>query len=260
MLNWLKDLFAKEAEKIEFVESDLSLQQMIEMIEIPEKNYSIGKYPVTQSLWESIFETNPSNFRGNSRPVEFVNWFDCIVFCNKLSEQHELEPVYVLPDGLEQALQQQVAEKDPAVDGSVDEIVQNLDANGYRLPTDWEWYFAAKANQQVQFAGSDNAQEVAWTHENSKQQTQGVGQLAANAFGIHDMSGNVWEWCWNRWEGGWQDIPTEGAVGPSTGSDQVIRGGSWLDDDRIARVAARGRTSPSSRTSYQGFRLCRSSQ
>ena len=257
MFEWLKDLFVKEAEKNDFIESDLSVEQMKEMVAIPDKNYAIGKYLVTQALWQSVTGKNPSNFTGESRPVESVNWFDCVLFCNKLSKQEGLDPVYTIPDGLEQALQGQVGAQDSSVDEWVKEVVQNVDANGYRLPTDWEWYFAAKANLELQFSGSDNSEEVAWTHENSKNQTQGVGQKKGNGFGLFDMSGNVWEWCWDRWGGGWQDTPTEGSTGPSDGSDQVIRGGSWLDDERISRIAARGQTSPSGRSSYQGVRLCR---
>ena len=257
MLNWLKDLFSKEAEKIDFVESELTLAQMKELVDVPQKGYAIAKYPVTQALWESVMGANPSNFQGSTRPVEMVNWFDSLVFCNALSEAEGLRKVYALPSGLKEALAVQTTDQDASMVEWLRDITQDREANGYRLPTDWEWYFAAKANQDFAFVGSDNIDDVGWTHEASKSQTQGVGQKQANDFGLYDMSGNVWEWCWDRWGGGWQDIPTEGSVGPSTGSDHVIRGGSWLDDARIARLSGRGRICPSSRNSYQGLRLCR---
>ena len=115
---------------------------------------------------------NPSKFKGSARPVEKVNWFDCIELCNKLSEKDGLEKAYT-------------------INGR--NVECNFDSNGYRLPTEWEWWFAAKANQDFEYAGSDNIDEVASTSENSNDETHGVGQKKANGFGLFDMSGNVFE-------------------------------------------------------------------
>ena len=117
-----------------------SLEEMKEMVEIPGKNYEIGKYQVTQAVWESVMGNNPSEFKGRSRPVDSVNWLDCVLFCNKLSEKEGLEKVYTLPDGLEEALKYQAnIWFDDKVDELSKEVSQNLESNGYRLPGEWEW-------------------------------------------------------------------------------------------------------------------------
>jgi formylglycine-generating enzyme required for sulfatase activity len=105
-----------------------------------------------------------------------------------------------------------------------EEVECNFDSNGYRLPTEWEWEFAAKANQDFKYSGSDNVDEVAWTRENSNKQTHPVGQKKPNGFGLYDMSGNVFEWCW--------DCYTEG-------SSRVYRGGSWERGAWYACVSCR---------------------
>ena len=203
------------------------------MVEIPEKNYAVGKYQVTQALWESVMGNNPSRFKGSSRPVESVSWFDCVLFCNKLSEKEGLEKAYTI---------------------NGEEVECNFDSEGYRLPTEWEWWFAAKANQDFEYSGSDNFDEVAWTDENSNEETHGVGQKKPNGFGLYDMSGNVWEWCWD-WYG--DDDSTEDSTGPSRGSSRVYRGGCWGFDGGDARGSNRNRSSPSGRDYDLGFRFTR---
>ena len=217
-----------------------TLEEMRAMVEIPEKNYSIGKYQVTQALWESVLGNNPSHFKGSSRPVEKVSWFDCVAFCNKLSEIEGLDEVYLI---------------------NGEEVACNLEADGYRLPTEWEWYFAATANQTCMYAGSDHFEEVAWTRENSDGETHPVGQKQCNGFGLFDMSGNVNEWCWD-WHG--DETPTEDNTGPSSGLFRVLRGSSFDGVAMYSGVALtatgfsyrfRGRPSGSGRN--QGFRLAR---
>lgn len=214
-----------------------TLEEMKELVEVPGKKYSIGKYQVTQALWESVMGSNPSYFKGSSRPVEMVNWMDCVTFCNKLSEKEGLEKAYT-------------------INGK--EVECNFESNGYRLATEWEWYFAAKANQDFEYAGSDNIDEVAWYDENSNRKTHGVGQKKANGFGLYDMSGNVSEWCWDWYEGGSEDIPTEDSTGPSTGWSRVYCGRSWCDDGSYARVSRRGGDYRLSFRNYDlGFRFTR---
>jgi len=192
------------------------------MVEMPGKNYSIGKYPVTQDLWERVMGDNPSHFKGSSRPVEQVSWFDCVDFCNKLSEKEGLEKAYT-------------------INGK--EVECTFSSEGYRLPTEEEWVFAAKANQDFEYSGSDNIDEVAWYGEDRETgSTHGVGQKKANGFGLYDMSGNVWEWCWAWFE---------------KGRDRGGRGGSWSGDARVARLSGRYWFFPSLRRNYRGFRLSR---
>ena len=214
-----------------------SLEEMKEMVEIPGKNYEIGKYQVTQAVWESVMGNNPSVFKGRSRPVENVSWFDCFEFCNKLSDKEGLEKAYTI---------------------NGEEVECDFKASGYRLPTEWEWWFAAKANDDFEYSGSDNPDEVAWTDENSNGESHGVGQKKANGFGLYDMAGNVWEWCWDWYTYiDWKDIPTEDSTGPSTGSLRVRRGGSWGFGESYARLSYRFKSNPSSRENRRGFRFTR---
>ena len=239
----------------QFVESDLSLEEMKEMVEIEPctfqigaldddedadddekprhevkltRSFSVGKYQVTQALWESVMGNNPSDFKGSSRPVDSVNWLDCVLFCNKLSEKEGLDKVYTLPDEVEQALKNQSSYKDDKVDKLSKEVSQNLDAKGYRLPTEAEWECAARGGEYHLYAGSNDLDEVAWTDE----KPHGVGQKKPNGFGLYDMSGNVDEWCWDWWDDDTEDYSnasSEDPTGASEGSDRVSRGGSWFN-------------------------------
>ena len=197
------------------------------------KEFYVGKYPVTQALWESVMDSNPSYFRGTNRPVESVSWFECVKFCNKLSELEGKETVYI-------------------IDG--ENVNCDWKANGYRLLTEAEWEYCARANQETLYSGSNNPNEVAWYSKNSGKETHPVGKKKPNGFGLYDMSGNVWEWCWD-W---WGDYSTENQsdpTGKSTGSYRVGRGGGWGVDPRDLRVSSRSRFGPAFRSYGLGFRL-----
>ena len=218
------------------------LLQLSKMVEVPEQQYSIAKYPVTQDLWAFVMGNNPSCFQGSRRPVEMVTWFDCIEFCNKLSDLERLQKAYIITGT---------------------DIECDFERTGYRLPTDWEWYFAAKANQEFRYSGSDNPDDVAWYYRwaNNIHHTHPVGQKKANAFGLYDMSGNVSEWCWDWYEEGdigRVGIPSKQSKGPATGTDRVLRGGSWKVPVGYARISHRGQSDPrASGDQSHGFRLCR---
>lgn len=156
------------------------------------RSFYMGQYPVTQALWESLMGYNPSFFPGPNRPVEQVSWYDAAAFCNRLSQQLGLTVFYYSDEQLTRgyALKAPLSNDGP--------IYFNPSVNGFRLPTEAEWEYAArggKYSEAYQYAGSDRLKQVGWFSGNSGGETHEVGLLPPNEAGLNDMSGNVWEWC-----------------------------------------------------------------
>ncbi len=201
-------------------------------------SFLIGRTEVTQALWESVMGKNPSNFKGSDRPVEQVSWYDVVEFCNKLSENEGLQKAY---------------------SGSGEKISCNFNSNGYRLPTEAEWEYAARGGNKskgYKYSGSNDIAEVGWYAGNSGNQTKDVSGKRPNELGMYDMSGNVWEWCWD-WYGNYSSGSQTDPRGPNSGSYRVLRGGSWAFDAVYCRVAFRDSNTPDDRYSVLGFRIVR---
>ena len=195
------------------------------------RSFKLDKYPVTQDLYEQVMHSNPSHFKGEDRPVEVVSWFNAVRFCNTLSIQLGLEEVYEIEGEL---------------------VKVNLESNGYRLPTEAEWEYACRAGTTGDRHGE--LDDIAWYRENSEDTTQGVGQKQQNDFGLYDMLGNVWEWCYD-WHGDYPIGPLTDPQGADAGSSRVMRGGSWGSLGRFVRSAYRALNSPAGGYHVIGFRL-----
>ncbi len=202
-------------------------------------SFLIGKYEVTQELWESVMGTNPSTIKNGSNPVEQVSWYDVIKFCNKLSEKEGLKKAY---------------------SGDGDNITCDFRSNGYRLPTEAEWEYAAKGGNKskgYKYSGSNNIDLVAWYEDNSKAISHPAGKMQPNELGLYDMTGNVWEWCWDLY-GDYTANNQKNPKGPIKGGTRVTRGGSYLDLETVD-VTLRGSHDPYALgNGLLGFRLARS--
>jgi len=197
-------------------------------------SFYMGKYEVTQKEYQEVMGTNPSQFKGDNLPVENVSWFDAVEYCNKRSQQEGLTPAYT-------------------INGT--NVTWNRNANGYRLPTEAEWEYTCRAGTTTAYnTGASITDNTGWYSANSGDTTHPVGQKPANAWGLYDMHGNVWKWCWD-WFGNYASGAQTDPVGASSGSDRVRRGGSWGNTAQYARSAYRNYNSPAFWSGYLGFRV-----
>ena len=220
-------------------------------------NFYIGRYEVTQKQYEKVMGENPSNFKGDNLPVENVSWYDAIEFCNKLSQNEGLTPVYT-------------------IDGDNDGWDRS--ANGYRLPTEAEWEYAARAGTTTPFNTEDSIsdeeanyyghypygiEENYFSQENLetepgeyRQTTVEVDSFSPNKWGLYNTHGNVAEWCFDYY-GAYDLENTTNPSGPTTGTLRINRGGGWNDYAKHLRCAYRASTTPDQKMNNIGFRLAR---
>jgi len=187
------------------------------------KPFYLGKYEVTQEQWQAVMGNNPSRFRGAKNPVEMVSWNDCQAFIAKLNQKYA---------------------------GT---------GRRFSLPSEAQWEYACRAGSTTRYGFGDDEtalDEYGWFRNNSGGTTHPVGQKKPNGWRLHDMHGNVWEWCEDRYDSGYyKNSPTADPTGPASGSYRVIRGGYWYADARYCGSALRGRSTPACRYNDFGFRL-----
>ncbi|MCB5229479.1 MAG: chitobiase/beta-hexosaminidase C-terminal domain-containing protein [Candidatus Cloacimonetes bacterium] len=224
-------------------------------------SFYISKYPVTQGDYKEIMGSIYSSEGygvGDNYPAYYVCWYDAIKYCNLLSMADMLSPVYSISGSTNPADWGNV----PVYDNSTwNAVICNWNANGYRLPTEAEWEYAARSasnSPDLIYSGSNDINVVAWyTGNNIPNGTKPVGTKVANFLGACDMSGNVYEWCWD-WYGNYSSGSSTNPTGPSSGANRVSRGGSWTSDANVCRVSSRALNYPSLRKHTIGFRVCRS--
>jgi uncharacterized repeat protein (TIGR02543 family) len=220
--------------------------------------FYMGKYEVTQSQYQSVMGSNPSSSYGvgNNYPVYYVSWYDAIVFCNKLSMAEGLTPAYSISGSTNPSNWGSVPTSSNSTWNSA-AIVSG--STGYRLPTEAQWEYAAKGGASpgaYTYSGSNTVGNVAWYSSNSSSRTHEVGTKEANGLGLYDMSGNVWEWCWD-WYGSYSSSAQTDPVGASSGSDRVVRGGFWYNDASYVRSVSRSNGILNNRVEGIGIRLVR---
>ncbi len=237
--------------------------------------FRMSRYEITRAQFAAIMGADPSDVQhssGMNDPVQQANWYHAIAFCNKLSIREGLTPAYAVTGVDFPTLTFAAIPTGP--DSNWNAATCNWSANGYRLPTEMEWMWAAMganiANPWAsnttgytkQFAGSNGSNAVgdyAWYSGNSSKGSKQVGTKLANELGLFDMSGNVWEWCWDRY-GTYPTNLVSDYRGAGTGSTRVMRGGCWIDyfnpPDGVA-VDLRNGNIPSNQYYFVGFRVVR---
>ena len=181
-------------------------------------DYYMGKYEVTQALWQAVMGNNPSKFKGDNLPVESVSWKDCQKFISKLNKKT---------------------------------------GRKFRLPTEAEWEYAARGGKKsrgYQYSGSSNISDVAWYAGNGSNKTHPVGTKQSNELGLYDMTGNVWEWC-QDWYGSYVSSSQTNPTGAVSGSRRVRRGGGWYNNEENCRSSCRSGVTPDARYYFLGLRL-----
>ena len=196
--------------------------------------FAIDQYEVSQQAYESLMEANPSKFKAKLNPVEQIRWSDAVRYCNARSQAEGLDPAYDLKTW-----------------------TCRFEANGYRLPTEAEWEYAARAGSKAAYSfGGDSAglRQVAWFKDTARGKPRPVGQRRPNPWGLFDMHGNVWEWCNDFYAvDAYAKSAKDNPKGPDTGDKKVLRGGCWNSEADACRSAYRYNESPAYNDACFGY-------
>ena len=228
-------------------------------------SFYIGKCEVTQAAFSQYmqpeYDWESEYGLGDNYPAYYVSWYAAIKYCNLRSLAEGLTPCYSISGSTNPEAWGAVP---TPLNATWDAVTCNFSANGYRLPTEAEWEFAARGgvrDQGYKYSGSNDPGSVVWYDENSGNKTQVVGTKAANKLGIYDMSGNVWEWCWDWYSSIYYSISSkDDPTGPKTGKYRLLRGGSWFYNASVCAVSHRSYIDATYAESSIGFRLCRSAK
>lgn len=222
-------------------------------------SFFISRYETTQAQWSAVMGNDPtSGFGvGPDYPVYNVSWYDILAYCNRRSLAEGLTPAYIFAEFGSNPDNWPVGWDS----GTHDNFICNFTANGYRLPTEAEWEYAAKGGDQsrgFQYAGSNNLEDVAWYYYNSDGKSHSTGKKQPNELELFDMSGNVSEWCWDWYDSYYyQNSEIYNPRGPTSGTYRVSRSGYWNDLDHLVRVVNRSWIRPDSTNIRLGFRCVR---
>jgi formylglycine-generating enzyme required for sulfatase activity len=207
--------------------------------EVTLNSFYMGKYEVTQKGYAAVMGPHHSTIDGDNLPVDQVSWYDALEYCNALSRLQKLTPVYTI---------------------NGEDVQCNWAANGYRLPTEAEWEYACRAGTITMYYWGDSISPDNANYGDNIKKPAPVGSYPSNQFGLYDMSGNVYEFCWDYWQDSYNPDDNKDPHGPDRKSFRTTRGGYWKFPGDVLRSGRRDNTYQNRRSEGNGFRVARNAK